>query len=136
MLCRCLYCPLFSAVVVFVEEEEEEVTAGISQESRSLTEVVFLPLLLEMDQIFFLLPPAISVCVCVIGCVKIRWILKAGVTQMAEQQDLLERPIEAAAHSDSRISIQHTHTHTHGRAHTLLNPLMPNSTAHGYVAVI
>lgn len=59
VLCRCLYCPLFSAVVVFVAEEEEEITAGISHESRSLTEVVFLPLLLEVDQIFFFLPPSV-----------------------------------------------------------------------------
>lgn len=57
---------------------------------------------------FFLLPPS----VCIIGCVKIGWILKPGVTQMAEQQALLERPIEAAAHSDSRIATQYTHTHT------------------------
>lgn len=37
---------------------------------------------------------------------------------MAEQQALLERPIEAAAHSDSG-NVTHTHTH----ALSLLNPL-------------
>lgn len=57
---------------------------------------------------------------CVIGCVKIRWILKPGVTQMAEQQALLERAIEAAAHSDSPTATQpaHTHTHTEAPVHT------------------
>ena len=47
---------------------------------------------------------------------------------MAEQQALLERPIEAAAHSDSgNVTHTHTHTHTqrhtHTHTHTLLNPL-------------
>lgn len=49
--------------------------------------------------------------------------LKPGVTQMAEQQALLERPIEAAARSDSRI-VTHTHTHpqsTHTSAHRLIH---------------
>lgn len=42
---------------------------------------------------------------------------------MAEQQALLERLIEAAAHSDSG-NVTHKCTHMHNTlAHTLLNPL-------------
>ncbi len=42
--------------------------------------------------------------------------LRPGVTQMAEQQALLEKPIEAAAHSD-RGNVTHARTHTRTRTH-------------------